>query len=63
MDKKERAEAFYDILEQLYPDALCSLEYETPLQLLIATQLANRGVDIKLGGGRFFDSESINPVT
>lgn len=48
MDKKERAEAFCDILEQLYPDALCSLEYETPLQLLIATQLSAQCTDARV---------------
>ena len=48
MNKKERAEAFCDILEQLYPDALCSLEYETPLQLLIATQLSAQCTDARV---------------
>ncbi|MDR2361048.1 MAG: endonuclease III [Oscillospiraceae bacterium] len=28
------------ILEELYPDALCGLEYEVPWQLLLATRLA-----------------------
>lgn len=48
MTKKERAEAFYAILEELYPDALCSLNYETPLQLLIATQLSAQCTDARV---------------
>ena len=48
MRKKERAEAFFNILAELYPDAICSLEYETPLQLLIATQLSAQCTDARV---------------
>ncbi len=48
MRRKERAEAFFEILKELYPDAICSLEYETPLQLLIATQLSAQCTDARV---------------
>jgi len=48
MRKKERASAFFDILEKEFPDAICSLEYETPLQLLIATQLSAQCTDARV---------------
>ena len=37
MDKKGLAQKAVEALKQEYPDALCSLEYTDPLQLLIAT--------------------------
>ena len=40
MDKQELALLAVDALKKEYPDALCSLEYTDPLQLLIATRLA-----------------------
>ncbi len=48
MKRKERAEAFFEILSELYPDAVCSLEYETPLQLLIATELSAQCTDARV---------------
>lgn len=48
MTKKERAVQFMNILEGLYPDALCSLEYKTPLQLLIATMLSAQCTDARV---------------
>ena len=48
MRRKERAERFYEILEKEYPDAICSLEYKTPLQLLIATQLSAQCTDARV---------------
>ncbi len=48
MRRKERAERFYEILEKEYPDAICSLEYETPLELLIATQLSAQCTDARV---------------
>ena len=33
------------LLEKAYPDAKCSLEYETPLELLIATRLSAQCTD------------------
>ena len=40
MRKKERVLAAVEALEKLYPDAICSLEYKDPFQLLIATRLS-----------------------
>ena len=48
MRKKERALAFFDVLAKEYPEAICSLEYETPLQLLIATQLSAQCTDARV---------------
>ena len=48
MRRKERAELFFDILEKQYPQAICSLEYSTPLQLLIATQLSAQCTDARV---------------
>ena len=48
MLRKERAEAFFDILKETFPEGICSLEYETPLQLLIATQLSAQCTDARV---------------
>lgn len=48
MTRKERAQAFFDILHTLYPEAICSLVYENPLQLLIATQLSAQCTDARV---------------
>ena len=48
MTRKERAEAFFDILLTLYPNAQCSLIYENPLQLLITTQLSAQCTDARV---------------
>lgn len=48
MQKKERAESFFNILAKLYPDAQCSLIYTTPLELLIATQLSAQCTDARV---------------
>ena len=48
MRKKELAMEFYNILTKLYPEANCTLDYETPLQLLIATQLAAQCTDARV---------------
>lgn len=48
MTKKELARRFYDCLLSLYPDADCTLDYKTPLQLLIATQLAAQCTDARV---------------
>ena len=45
MRKKERAEAAVRLLEQLYPDAVCSLRYTDAFQLLIATRLSAQCTD------------------
>ena len=40
MTKQEVAQKAVDALKAEYPDALCSLDYQDPLQLLISTRLA-----------------------
>ncbi len=48
MDKKKRAVSAVEALEKLYPDAKCSLNYETPFQLLIATRLSAQCTDMRV---------------
>ncbi len=45
ISKKKKAVEILTILKQLYPDATCSLNYETPLQLLVATILSAQCTD------------------
>ncbi len=45
MNKRERAQKAVEILKQMYPDAVCSLKYETPLQLLISVRLSAQCTD------------------
>lgn len=45
MENKERAVLAVAALKKEYPDALCSLTYTEPLQLLIATRLAAQCTD------------------
>ena len=40
MTKKERLKLCVAALEKVYRDALCSLNAENPLQLIIATRLS-----------------------
>lgn len=48
MTKKERAEAMRPILDQMYPDVKCSLNYKTPVEMLIATQLSAQCTDARV---------------
>ena len=48
MRKKERTLAAVELLEKLYPDAICSLEYNDPFQLLIATRLSAQCTDARV---------------
>lgn len=48
MKKKERAFAFAEVLKNLYPDAVCSLEYKDPFQLLCAVQLSAQCTDARV---------------
>lgn len=48
MTDKERALAAVDALKKEYPDAVCSLVYTQPLQLLIATRLAAQCSDARV---------------
>lgn len=45
MRKKERAELSVKRLEELYPEAVCSLNYSDAFQLLIATRLSAQCTD------------------
>lgn len=45
MKKKEKAVAVIEELKRLYPEAICSLEYEKPYELLFATRLAAQCTD------------------
>lgn len=45
---KARTRKIVDILKETYPDAKCELNYETPLQLLIATILSAQTTDKKV---------------
>lgn len=48
MNKKERVLAVREILDKLYPDVRCSLEYSTPVEMLIATQLSAQCTDARV---------------
>ena len=45
MTKKERAAIIVERMKEMYPDALCSLQYQDPLQLLIAVVLSAQCTD------------------
>lgn len=44
MNKKEIT-SFFDILKNTYPDAKCSLDFETPFQLVVAVMLSAQCTD------------------
>lgn len=48
MTKKQRAVLAVKALKQEYPDAICSLTYREPLQLLIATRLSAQCTDARV---------------
>ena len=48
MDIKEKAIICVNELKKEYPDAVCSLEYTEPLELLIATRLAAQCTDARV---------------
>lgn len=48
MTKKERALLVIDILKKQYPEAICSLTYTDPFQLLVATRLAAQCTDARV---------------
>lgn len=48
MNKKERAKAACDLLKKQYPDALCSLTYEKPYELMIAARLSAQCTDARV---------------
>src|SRR5919107_18849 len=45
LQRRERVAAILPILKQTYPHAKCSLDYRTPLELLIATILSAQCTD------------------
>jgi endonuclease-3 len=45
LTKKQRSREILQLLAILYPDATCSLTYETPVQLLVATILSAQCTD------------------
>ena len=45
MTRKERVAGIIPLFKEIYPDVKCSLDYETPLQMLIATQLSAQCTD------------------
>lgn len=48
MQKKQRALEIVQRLKRMYPKASCSLYYETPFQLLIATILSAQSTDVRV---------------
>jgi len=44
----ERAAAILAILKRTYPNAKCSLDYKTPLQLIVATILSAQCTDVRV---------------
>lgn len=45
MTKKDRAAEAVRILEQMYPEVRCSLNYSTPVEMLLATQMSAQCTD------------------
>lgn len=64
MTKKQRALLCVEALEKEYPEAICSLDYKDPLQLLIATRLSAQCTDERVNKvtpalfGKYPDLES-----
>ena len=48
MKLKDKAVQICDILDTVYPDAKCSLEYDEPYQLMIATRLSAQCTDARV---------------
>ncbi len=48
LSKQQRALEILSVLKRLYPDATCSLDYATPLQLLVATILSAQCTDARV---------------
>jgi endonuclease III len=47
-EAKKRVQKIYPILAKTYPDAECSLDHKSPLQLLISTILAAQCTDVRV---------------
>lgn len=48
MTKKERAAAAVAVLKEKYPQAVCSLTYRSPFQLLVSTRLSAQCTDARV---------------
>lgn len=48
MTKKQRAARAVELLKKEYPDAICSLQYSDPFQLLVATRLSAQCTDARV---------------
>ena len=48
MDNKQLGKFAVEALKKEYPNAICSLQYTDPLQLLIATRLAAQCTDARV---------------
>lgn len=48
VQKKERAQEIVHRLKALYPQVKCTLNYETPLQMLLATQMSAQCTDARV---------------
>ncbi len=48
MRKPERAEKIREILDGIYPEVKCTLNYSNPLEMLIATQLSAQCTDARV---------------
>ena len=48
MTKKEKVLQIIDIFNRVYADAKCSLDFETPHQLLVAVQLSAQCTDARV---------------
>jgi endonuclease-3 len=65
LSKKQRSLEILARLKRLYPDATCSLNYSTPVQLLVATILSAQCTDERVNKvtpalfGKFPDAESL----
>lgn len=46
--RKERVAKILPILKKTYPDAKCSLDFRTPLQLIVATILSVQCTDVRV---------------
>jgi endonuclease-3 len=62
---RQRAAEIFSLLRQNYPDARCSLDYQTPVQLLVATILSAQCTDERVNlvtpalFARFPDAQSL----
>ena len=65
LTKKQRTLEILSRIQHLYPDATCSLDYATPVQLLVATILSAQCTDERVNKvtpglfGKFPDAESL----